>query len=88
MSDHDIDEYATGAIACMVLDLCDDAEVRLTKADFVKLARATARILLVASATDDAMIDVRGGDGFAAENAATIRAIWRNLSARSTEPRN
>jgi hypothetical protein len=83
MSDHDIDEYATGAIACMVLDLCDDAEDRLTKADFVKLARATARILLVASAANDAMIDVRGGgDGFAAENAATIRAIWRNLSAR------
>jgi hypothetical protein len=60
------------------LDLCDD---------FVALARATARILLVASATDDAMTDVRG-DGFAAENAATTPAIWRNLIARFTEPRN
>jgi hypothetical protein len=28
MSDQDVDEYAAGAIACMVLDLCVDAKDR------------------------------------------------------------
>jgi hypothetical protein len=40
------EEGSTGAIGRMVLNLCDDAHERLTKAAFIRLAQATARILL------------------------------------------
>jgi hypothetical protein len=72
MADHDIDDEgsasSTGALACMVLDLCEHAQERLTKAAFIRLAEATARILPVASGADETLIDVNGAeDGFAAE---------------------
>ena len=52
----------------MVLDLCEHAQERLTKAAFIRLAEATARILPVASGADETLIDVNGAeDGFAAE---------------------
>jgi hypothetical protein len=36
----------------VVKGLCTDAEMRLTKVDFIKLAYATAKILLAASGAD------------------------------------
>jgi hypothetical protein len=73
------DDGSTGALACMVLDLCEDAKDRLTKEVFIRLAQATARILLVASASEKTLVDVNDADdGVAAENAEIIRDIWRS----------
>jgi hypothetical protein len=72
------DEGSIAALACMVRDLCADAEDRLPKADFVALAGATASILLAASGADEVMMDVSDDeDGFVAEHAAVIREIWK-----------
>ena len=62
-----------------VLDLWEDAKDRLTKEVFVRLAQATARILLVASASEKTLVDVNDADDrTAAENAEIIREIWRS----------
>jgi hypothetical protein len=74
-------QFSTGHLASAVNDLCEE---RLTKADFVRLAKAIANILLVASGCDDPLIDVRDDD-FAAESAATIQQIWLGTRATSKD---
>jgi hypothetical protein len=62
----------------MVLDLCEDAKDRLTKEVFIRLAQATARILLVVSASEKTLVDVNDADdGVAAENAEIIHLAQR-----------
>lgn len=58
--DDEASTSSTGALACIVLDLCEHAQNRLTKAAFVRLAQASARLLLVAIGTDETLTDVNG----------------------------
>jgi hypothetical protein len=73
-------QFATGWLACAVLDLCCEKErEQLSKADFVRLAEALACILLAASAHDSPLIDVRNHE--AAEHAVTIHQIWQGAAS-------
>jgi hypothetical protein len=82
-ADGDCDmQFATGWLACAVLDLCCDKQEQLTKATFVRLAEALASILLAASARDSPLIDARYHE--AAEHAVTIEQIWQAATSSTS----
>jgi hypothetical protein len=79
MDDEDM-QFSTGWIASVVRHLCD-IEEQLTKDEFVRIARAMANILLVASGHNDTLIDTRD-DEFAAMNAEIIQEIRLGVLAQ------